>query len=183
MSSYSNRGSGGGGASISQLTWNSGTETLKLAEDGVDIWTVQQDSAAGQNEMILRGANGTGGVIFAAVQANGVVMSNRNATNINMQLANTIASVSFGSYSMSIDATGWHANIGGADALSVDANRNVRVGAAALATTATAGFLMIPTCPGVPTGVVAVPAGLAAIVFNSTANALYGDDGGGWGAL
>lgn len=57
---------------------------------------------------------------------------------------------------------------------------NVVIGPAAIATTATSGFLYIPSCPGVPTGVPLAYAGRAAMVYNSTANTLYVNDGGGW---
>lgn len=47
-------------------------------------------------------------------------------------------------------------------------------GAVALSTSATGGFLTIPTCAGIPTGTPAnVPAGNVALVFDSTNNNLY----------
>lgn len=56
---------------------------------------------------------------------------------------------------------------------------DVVVGTAALATNATSGFLHIPTCAGVPTGVPANgQAGTVAMVFDTTNNDLYVYDGG-----
>lgn len=54
-------------------------------------------------------------------------------------------------------------------------NGSVVVGTgAALATNATGGFLMIPTCAGVPTGVPgSIPTGKVPLVFDTTGNALY----------
>jgi hypothetical protein len=50
----------------------------------------------------------------------------------------------------------------------------------ALATTATDGFLYVPTCAGTPTGVPTTVAGVAPIVINTTNNKLYFYSGGAW---
>lgn len=55
---------------------------------------------------------------------------------------------------------------------------NVAIGTAALATTATDGFLYIPTCPGAPTGVPTSKTGLGPLVYDSTNNKLYFYNGG-----
>lgn len=57
---------------------------------------------------------------------------------------------------------------------------NTIIGAspAALATTATDGFLYIPTCAGTPTGAPTAYTGKCAIVFDTTNNKLYVYDGG-----
>lgn len=62
----------------------------------------------------------------------------------------------------------------------IDSSGNVRVGTAALATTATNGFLYIPTCAGTPTGTPTAITGLAPLVINSTNNKLYFYSGGAW---
>jgi hypothetical protein len=54
------------------------------------------------------------------------------------------------------------------------------VGTAALATSATDGFLYVPTCAGTPTGVPTTQTGTAAIVINTTNNKLYFYSGGAW---
>lgn len=51
------------------------------------------------------------------------------------------------------------------------------VGTAALATTATTGFLYIPTCAGAPTGVPQAWTGTVPIVFDTTNNKIYVYDG------
>ena len=51
---------------------------------------------------------------------------------------------------------------------------------AALATTATDGFLYVPTCAGTPTGTPTSHTGLAPIVINTTNNKLYFYSGGSW---
>lgn len=67
---------------------------------------------------------------------------------------------------------------GGTERARIDANGNLIVGTAALATTATDGFLYIPTCAGTPTGTPSSYAGRVAMVFDSTNNRLYIYDGG-----
>lgn len=58
-------------------------------------------------------------------------------------------------------------------------NGNLAVGNAALATTDTVGYFMIPSCAGAPTGVPAdIPTGQVALHFDSTNNKLYVYDGG-----
>ena len=59
-------------------------------------------------------------------------------------------------------------------------NGNTVIGTAALATTATNGFLYVPTCAGVPTGVPTSYTGTAPIVVNTTNNKLYFYSGGAW---
>jgi hypothetical protein len=54
------------------------------------------------------------------------------------------------------------------------------VGTAALATTATDGFLYVPTCAGVPTGTPTAYTGVAPIVIDTTNNRLYFYSSGAW---
>jgi hypothetical protein len=53
-------------------------------------------------------------------------------------------------------------------------------GSVALATTATNGFLYVPTCAGTPTGTPTAITGMAPIVVNTTNNKLYFYSGGVW---
>lgn len=59
---------------------------------------------------------------------------------------------------------------------------NVVVGSGTtLATNSTKGFLCIPTCSGVPTGIVsAIPAGTVPLIFDTTNRRLYIRVGAGW---
>jgi hypothetical protein len=57
---------------------------------------------------------------------------------------------------------------------------NVIVGSAALATTATDGFLYIPTCAGTPTGTPTAYTGMAPLVYDTTNNKLYVYSGAAW---
>jgi len=65
-------------------------------------------------------------------------------------------------------------------AFSIDALNNVAIGFNVIATTATDGFLYIPTCAGTPTGVPTTFTGRAPLVVDSTNNKLYFYSGGAW---
>lgn len=70
---------------------------------------------------------------------------------------------------------------GGSERCRVDIDGNIVAGASvALATTATNGFLYVPTCAGTPTGVPTAITGMAPIVVNTTNNKLYFYSGGAW---
>lgn len=58
----------------------------------------------------------------------------------------------------------------------IDADGNVVVGTAALLTTATDGFLYIPTTTGTPTGTPTTYAGRSALIVDTSNNILYGYD-------
>lgn len=63
----------------------------------------------------------------------------------------------------------------------LDKSGNVFLGtAAALATTATDGFVSIPTCSGVPTGTPTLTTGLSPLVYDSSDKKLYIFSGGSW---
>jgi hypothetical protein len=63
----------------------------------------------------------------------------------------------------------------------ITANGSFVAGAqVALATTATDGFLYVPTCAGTPTGTPTAITGMAPIVVNTTNNKLYFYSGGQW---
>jgi hypothetical protein len=64
--------------------------------------------------------------------------------------------------------------------LAIDVAGNVELGTAALATTATNGFLYIPTCAGPPTGVPTVKTGRVPIVFDTVNLKMYVRPGGAW---
>jgi hypothetical protein len=73
----------------------------------------------------------------------------------------------------------WHT--AGSITAQITANGSFAAGAqGALATTATNGFLYVPTCAGTPTGTPTAITGLAPIVVNTTNNKLYFYSGGAW---
>ena len=64
--------------------------------------------------------------------------------------------------------------------MEIDGSGNVMAGGASLATTATNGFLYVPTCAGVPTGTPTAKTGYAPIVVDTTNNRWYFYSGGAW---
>jgi hypothetical protein len=77
--------------------------------------------------------------------------------------------------------TGATNNVGGTERARITSTGNVVAGgSAALATTATDGFLYVPTCAGTPTGTPTAITGMAPIVVNTTNNKLYFYSGGAW---
>lgn len=66
------------------------------------------------------------------------------------------------------------------ECLRADSNGSVRAGQPSLATTATNGFLYIPSCAGTPTGAPTAITGFAPMVVDSTNNKLYVYIGGAW---
>lgn len=70
--------------------------------------------------------------------------------------------------------------LGSVDILMGTTTGSVAAGTASLATTATDGFLYVPTCAGTPTGVPTGITGYAPIVIDSTNNKLYFRSGGAW---
>lgn len=67
-----------------------------------------------------------------------------------------------------------------ADRLRLDALGNVVLGSAALTTTATDGFLYLPSMPGVPTGTPAAFTGRVPVVIDATNDRLYFYTAGSW---
>lgn len=68
----------------------------------------------------------------------------------------------------------------GTERLRIDANGNVVVNTAAIATNATNGFLYVAGCAGTPTGVPTAYTGRVPIVVDTTNNKLYFYSGGAW---
>lgn len=63
----------------------------------------------------------------------------------------------------------------------IGGDTNLVVGQASInATTQTSGYLYIPSCAGTPTGAPVSHSGKTALVYDSTNNILYANDGGGW---
>jgi hypothetical protein len=115
----------------------------------------------------------------ATSNAIGVWASNDPADNAraNVKFVTTAGASSSNSY---IAFATNNYGVSGGERMRIDSSGNVRIGTAALATTATDGFLYIPTCAGTPTGVPTSITGLAPLVIDSTNNKLYFYSGGSW---
>jgi len=61
----------------------------------------------------------------------------------------------------------------GAERVQLDSAGNVTIGTAALSTSATDGFLYIPTCAGAPSGTPTSKTGRGPLIYDSTNNKLY----------
>lgn len=72
------------------------------------------------------------------------------------------------------------ANPGTNDCMIVDVNKNVVINSAAIATTATDGFLYVPGCAGAPTGTPTSYTGRVPLVVDTTNHKLYFYSGGTW---
>jgi hypothetical protein len=68
----------------------------------------------------------------------------------------------------------------GNEPLRIRAGDSLSIGLPSLATTATDGFVYVPSCAGTPTGVPTAIAGFVPIVVNTTANKLYFYSTGAW---
>jgi hypothetical protein len=106
-----------------------------------------------------------GGIETFATQFNAA-----SGTSAQFELVNRSASAGFDFY----------VNSGGTLAARIPAAGGMVVGAAALATAATDGFLYVPTCAGTPTGTPTTQTGTAPIVVDTTNNKLYFYSGGQW---
>lgn len=62
----------------------------------------------------------------------------------------------------------------------IDSKGNVVINTAAISTSATDGFLYVPSCAGTPTGTPTTHSGMVPIVVNTSANKLYFYSGGAW---
>lgn len=77
-------------------------------------------------------------------------------------------------------STQTNASGGVLERMRIDANGNVVVNTAAIATNATNGFLYVPSCAGTPTGTPTTYTGRVPIVVDTTNNKLYFYSGGAW---
>jgi hypothetical protein len=113
-------------------------------------------------------------------------ISFRGANGTDLQQAAYIAGMSDGTPSGTsmpgrlILATTPAGSNGSTERMRIDNKGNVIVNTAAIATSATDGFLYVPTCAGTPTGTPTTYTGRAPIVVNTTNNKLYFYSGGAW---
>lgn len=169
---------------------SSGTNQVVLGSDGTHGCTLQlafgatanaaqiHTSAATSLQFIVNGgANAVtltavnGGIALAvnsvSNQAAGVFVSPQTTTKC-------IAAKPIASQTANIFES---QDSGGSAHIFITPAQSLVVGNAALATSATDGFLYIPTCAGAPTGTPTAHAGTVALVFDTTDNKLYAYNG------
>lgn len=106
---------------------------------------------------------------------------NGNAGNITLTLGTPHGTGTNGAVRVNVRSAGTFAvDREGVNAFAVDANNNVIVGNAALATSATNGFLYITTSAGTPTGTPTTITGRSPIHVDATNHRLYFYSGGQW---
>jgi hypothetical protein len=112
------------------------------------------------------------------INSNSVLLDFYNTTHNTAQIAvNT--NTSFSDSGILIFRTK-PSGVGIGERLRIDDLGNVVVNTAAVATSATSGFLYVPGCAGVPTGVPTAYTGRVPIVVDTTNNKLYFYSGGAW---
>lgn len=124
-----------------------------------EVFRLQRNSSFNQDAMmtVLSGSSGTAGITFG---------DNGGASMGYLKYLNSSDSMILGTSST--------------DRLKLDSSGNVIIGTAALSTSATNGFLHIPTMAGAPTGTPSFYTGRVPIVFNTANNALYFYNGSSW---
>ena len=127
---------------------------LHVAENGTGAYSFVRVTNSNSTATVLFGVGGSA-VGNSALQNNAIIYNTGNSAMV------------FGTND--------------AERMRITAAGNIVAGAsAALATTATDGFLYVPTCAGTPTGTPTAITGMAPIVVNTTNNKLYFYSGGQW---
>ncbi len=173
-----------GGVGIAQALWVGTTVTAVgkfLANAGVNTAPGYSFASDPDTGMYTAGADelafAVGTAVALEIHSSGVVEVNAggNATTPALYWNND---PNTGIFHPSADELAITA--GGGEMFRVDAD--VRIGSGiAIATSATVGFLLIPGCAGAATGDPADDsAGAVALVYDTTNNKLYANDGGGW---
>jgi hypothetical protein len=180
---------------VNSNTGSSATATLRLETQGA-TWTINN----GRNGGYLSFSDG-GGERARFDNAGNLGIGTASPTQRLHVSGNTLVPISnsyftfdvrFGIGSPDSDGlqifSGDNIRLGGRSAggvfterMRITSDGNIVAGAsAALATTATNGFLYVPTCAGTPTGTPTAITGMAPIVVNTTNNKLYFYSGGSW---
>jgi hypothetical protein len=153
---------------LNLISYTSGTERMRLDSSGnLGIGT----SSPGQR-LTVNGASSLGGSVNSVLIADGTF-----AAGVASISANSGARLDIGT----AGANAVHFWANNVERLRIESSGSIRAGAAsALATTATDGFLYVPTCAGVPTGTPTAVTGMAPIVVDTTNNRWYFYSGGAW---
>jgi predicted phage tail protein len=169
------------------FTWNKTTNVLTIA-GGLSV-----TGSAGNRENISltagssAGSGNNGGAITIASGANTGVSGRGGHVNITSGAGNAGGAGSI-ILTVGVAASGgtngeFIVNVDGVDVFKVDGKRNVVMGFSALSTSATDGFVYIPSTAGTPTGTPTNYVGRVPLVIDSTTNRLYLYAGGTWNQI
>lgn len=137
--------------------------------------TVTANSAA--NDLVVEASGSGGASILVPDISNARVAFGSPSDAIGAQLIWNYSALEFKLGASVSGASTVFLSGNDAEGMRLDGNKNVVVGTAAIATTATDGFLYIPTCAGTPTGTPTAKTGLAPMVYDSTGNKFWMYDG------
>ena len=164
------------------------TSTVQFSKLGLNTSTPSDLNGSTFAAVLAQVYNAAASAYFSAntALANGIagVLLNRAASNANLRLwgmevqpadANTSSQFSISTYT-DVGTPTAHFTITRAGSTVIGTQ-------AALATTATAGFLYLPTCAGVPTGAPTAITGKVPMVVDTTNNRIYIYLGGAWVAF
>jgi hypothetical protein len=177
-------GTAGNAISFSQVMTLNASGRLLIGQTADQTLEVVRVSGSGQASLLLDNTGKTNGSFVGVFNDAALFGVNRNpATGVFYNASNYAAEVvAVGSSSTSYIAFGTAAapNTVPTERARIPATGGMVIGTAALATTATDGFLYVPTCAGTPTGTPTTQTGTAPIVINTTNNKLYFYSGGAW---
>ena len=169
------KGADSAGTTRSLITWSSGDNITINGRPGVtDIYLNPTSGGIG----LYVKAGGDGGIGVASPSARWHIIKTTEQLRVGYDASNYASHTISSTGSLTLGLTGttpemYFNNTGGV----VIGNK------AALATNATDGFLYVPSCAGIPTGVPTAKTGKIAVVCDSTNNKMYIYSGGAWVAL
>ena len=175
-----------------QITNTNGGRTWRIG-DGIGAITsslVFWDGTAGAARMVLDssgnlgiGTTSPGQKLHVAGGGNTYLATQRTAASTSaLVMGSESGKNSIYSWTTPTGASGVPLGftIGGTEVMNLDASANATIGGGTLATSATDGFLYVPTCAGTPTGTPTAKTGFAPIVVDTTNNKLYFYSTGVW---
>ena len=171
----------GTGTYLPMTFYTGGSERVRVDTSGnVGIGTASPSSYGRLGVMTPTANNGFFGIANSAGGAGGVQMAQYYSTVKISYIDTTLTNGTPGSETAYLAFATINSGTL-AERMRITSTGNIVAGAsAALATTATDGFLYVPTCAGTPTGTPTAITGMAPIVVNTTNNKLYFYSGGAW---